>query len=199
MNYLSKRLTLYILKKELICLEDFEIYQYGFQHFLELLTSIICSLIIAFALNMKLECLVFFLFFIPLRSYGGGLHLKTYLSCLLFSCFTLAGILLLIKHCSVPVFLSFAIYVIALILLKIIGPVDHPNRKVEEAENLLFSRRTNLMLLASIPVAALFTVFNFRRYILLEASVFVLVAITSFIGKILYKNTSFKHKGSVLK
>lgn len=83
MDRLSTKLTNYILLKGVIEENDFEIYQYGFQRFLELFINIMCSIIIAILLNMKLECIVFFLFFIPLRSYSGGFHMEHYLSCLL--------------------------------------------------------------------------------------------------------------------
>ena len=60
MNYLSKKLTNYILVKGVIEENDFEIYQYGFQRFLELSINIICSIIIAVLLDMELECIAFF-------------------------------------------------------------------------------------------------------------------------------------------
>ena len=78
MDRLSTKLTNYILLKGVIEENDFEIYQYGFQRFLELFINIMCSIIIAILLNMKLECIVFFLFFIPLRSYSGGFHMEHY-------------------------------------------------------------------------------------------------------------------------
>lgn len=60
MKLLSEKMANYTLKRNLIHCEEYEIYQYGFQNFLELFISTICSIIIAFALNMKLECIVFF-------------------------------------------------------------------------------------------------------------------------------------------
>lgn len=66
MNHISKKLTNYILLKGVIEENDFEIYQYGFQRFLELSINIMCSIIIAILLNMKLECIVFFPLFYPL-------------------------------------------------------------------------------------------------------------------------------------
>ena len=59
MDRLSTKLTNYILLKGVIEENDFEIYQYGFQRFLELFINIMCSIIIAILLNMKLECIVF--------------------------------------------------------------------------------------------------------------------------------------------
>lgn len=45
MEHLSTKLTNYILMKGVIEENDFEIYQYGFQRFLELAINIMCSII----------------------------------------------------------------------------------------------------------------------------------------------------------
>ena len=47
MEHLAKRLADYICEKEIITEEMTEIYKYGFQCFLELSVSTICSIIIA--------------------------------------------------------------------------------------------------------------------------------------------------------
>ena len=89
MEHLSIVLTNYIFKKGIIDEKNYEIYQYGFQCFLEVSASTICSIVIALLLHMFSECLFFFLLFIPMRSFSGGLHLKTYFSCFIGSCLIL--------------------------------------------------------------------------------------------------------------
>ena len=103
MEHLSIVLTDYIFKKGIIDEKSYEIYQYGFQCFLEVSTSTICSIIIALLLHMLPECLFFFLLFIPMRSFSGGLHLKTYFSCFIGSCLILASTLLIVKYVTVPI------------------------------------------------------------------------------------------------
>lgn len=53
MEYISKKLTDYILKKGMITEELTEVYEYGFQCFLEFSLSTLCSIIIAIFLNSK--------------------------------------------------------------------------------------------------------------------------------------------------
>lgn len=57
MEHLSIVLTNYIFKKGLIDKKNYEIYQYGFQCFLEVSASTICSIVIALLLHMFSECL----------------------------------------------------------------------------------------------------------------------------------------------
>lgn len=188
MKYLSDKLTGYILKKGMIQEESYDIYQYGFQCFLELSISTICSIMIAFSLDMVLECMLFFLFFIPMRSYGGGIHMETYLGCFFSSCAILISALLAVKYLTVPPLISFMVYILCVIMIKLIGPVNHPNRKVDNKENRTFIKRTDFTLLISFLIAVIFILLNKTRYIFLETVVFMFLLITSLIGKIKYHN-----------
>lgn len=189
MEYLSVKLTNFILKNKIIQKEDYHAYQYGFQCFLELFISTICSIIIAISLNMVIECFLFFLFFIPMRSFGGGIHLKSYIACLCSSCLILLFTLLATKYLVIEGTISFFVYIFSAIFIKLIGPVDHPNRKVDSQENKVFIRKTNFMLLLHFLIGIIFLFFDNSEYIFLEATVYIFLCITSLLGKILYLNS----------
>lgn len=183
---IAQKLTNFILDKKLIQADDYEVYQYGFQSFLEISINILCSIIIAVILDMKLECIIFFLIFIPLRSYNGGFHLDKYYACLFFSCISLGSILFIVKYLTPPLYVSLILYLLSLLLILSIGPVDHPNRKVDESENTHFIKKTRLALLLSLVVAFIFLLTDQRRFLFLESLVFVLVSSTVVLGKMRY-------------
>ncbi len=187
MEHLAKKLTDYIFKKGIITEESLEIYQYGFQCFLELSASTVCSIIIALFLGMIPECLFFFLLFIPMRSFGGGLHMKTYFACFIGSCLILFSTLLAVKYITIPVFIAFGLYIFTAILILIIGPVDHPNREVDAQDNLTFIKRTHFTILISLLLALFFVFTRNTRYMFLQAIVFTFIFITSLIGRLIYK------------
>lgn len=189
MEYLAQKLTLFILKNGLIDEENTEIYNYGFQCFLEISLSTISCIIIAFFLHMIPECIFFFLLFIPLRSYGGGFHMETFFACFVGSCLILTASLLAVKHIYLPFPISFIIYIISSALLLIIGPVDHPNRTVEIAENYIFRTKIVITLFLSFLCAAFFFFTHNSRYMFLQSIVFLFVFITSFLGHIIYKTS----------
>ncbi len=189
MEHLSIVLTEYIFKKGIIDKKSYEIYQYGFQCFLEVSASTICSIIIALLLHMLSECLFFFLLFIPMRSFGGGLHLKTYFSCFVGSCLILTSSLLIVKYVTIPMPVSFMLYVLCAIIILNIGPVDHPNREVDSQENHIFTKRTHFTLLFSVILAVIFAVTGNTRYMFLQAIVFAFICITALIGRIAYKQS----------
>lgn len=187
MEQLAIKLTQYILKKEMITEESFEIYSYGFQYFLETITSTICSVIIALLLHMLPECIFFFLFFIPMRSFGGGLHMKTYFACFISSCLILTSTLLAIKYLTVPISVSYVLYIISVILILIIGPVNHPNREVDTDENQIFLRKTHITVLISFLTSIFLIATSNSRYMFLQTVVFCFICITAFIGRNIYK------------
>ena len=186
MNFLSKKLTEYILEKGIIEKYNYEIYQYGFQIFLELSLNILCSIIIAVILDMKIECIFFFLFFIPLRSYNGGLHMDRYLSCFLLSCTTLALTLLIVKHFTLDPIFSYLLYAISVFIIIIAGPINHPNREVNSEENIRFKAKSNITLALGFIISITFLLLSNHRYLFLEALVYALVSSTLLIGRLKY-------------
>ena len=188
MEFISKKLTNYILRKGLISDDLIEIYEYGFQCFLELSISTLCSIIIAIFLNMLPECLFFFLLFIPMRSFGGGVHMKTYFACFIGSCMLLTASLLSVKYLTIPLLISLGLYIFSAILIILIGPVNHPNREVDNQENHSFKKRTYFTQLFSFFSALFFIFINSTRYMLLQALVFFIIFLTSLIGRLLYKD-----------
>lgn len=192
MNFLSKKLTEYILEKGIIEKCNYEIYQYGFQIFLELSLNILCSIIIAVVLDMKIECLLFFLFFIPLRSYNGGLHMDRYLSCFLLSSTTLTLTLLIVKHFTIEPIFSYFLYAISVFIIIITGPINHPNREVNSEENIRFKTKTNITLALGFIISIAFLVLGNHRYLFLEALVYALVSSTLLIGRLKYVQKSKK-------
>ncbi len=188
MERLSIAFTNYILKKEVISKEDYEIYLYGFQSFLELFLNLVCSLCIAAFLHMEVECLLFFILFIPLRSFNGGLHLKSYFSCLIFSCATMTVILLFVKYYSLKAPVSFLLYIVFMVLIKLTGAVDHPNRPVDTDENQTLTHKTDRTLFISFLAAFSFLLLNLEKYIFLEALVYLLVLSTLILSKFTGRN-----------
>lgn len=186
MEFLSKKLADYILGKGIIHESNYEVYQFGFQIFLELSINIFCSIIIAILLDMEIECFLFFLFFIPLRSYNGGLHMERYLSCLLLSCITLSLILLIVKNFTVIPFFSYLLYAMSVLVIIITGPINHPNREVSADEDIHFKIKLNITLVLGFLISVFFLISSLQEYLFLEALVYTLVSSTLLLGRLKY-------------
>jgi|GEM_PF-5579880 len=72
--------------------------KYGLQMGIELLINFITICVVALLLDAVKECVIFILLFFPVRAFTGGLHLERFLTCYMFSTFSLSMNLLLLKN-----------------------------------------------------------------------------------------------------
>lgn len=184
MEKLAIKLTDYILSKDAISENNYDIYVYGFTCFLELSISFISTFIIGICLGMFFECILFSCIFMPLRSLAGGLHLNKFFHCYLLSCFMLTATLLLVKFFSIPDYISLIGCILFPIILFIIGPINHPNRPVTDEENSIFKRKTNIILVLCILLSIILYLTKTSRYLFLEFLTFADLIISSLIPKL---------------
>ena len=78
MEKVSKFLTDYIIRKGMVDEEDRNMYEYGFVITMEVGLFVIFCLIMTLQLHMIINGILFFIVFVPLRLYSGGLHLEKY-------------------------------------------------------------------------------------------------------------------------
>lgn len=95
MEWLSRMLADYVVGKKAVPEEEYELYRYGFQSGLEMLSCTAVVFSIAVWQGMGAECLWLLFILISLRSYTGGLHMDHFWSCFLCSCAVMAGALFL--------------------------------------------------------------------------------------------------------
>lgn len=98
MEKIAFKMTEVLLKKEVIEESMYEIYQYGFLRMLEIGGAFLTGIVICLWTGMVKEGIIFFIFFVPLRSYLGGIHLKKYWQCYIASSLLFLTILLLTKY-----------------------------------------------------------------------------------------------------
>lgn len=185
MNRLADYLTNYIIKKG-VAQKDYDVYQYGFLSALEIIFSFIISLIIAIRMNMIFESCIFFLIFIPLRTYAGGLHLEKYLSCLLLSCLTLVVVLIIVKNISIPMHVTLISSIAIILLIKFLYPVEHVNRPVDKEENNFFERKINKIMITDTLISVMVFLLKWNKIALLLTITLAVVGITMVLGKIKY-------------
>lgn len=112
MEKIANRIAKILVREKLIEESMLEIYQYGLVRILELGGAVLTSLLICLVMGMLKEGIIFFAFFMPLRSYLGGFHLKKYWQCYLMSCVTLFVVLMITRLVSPDVRVSSALIVL---------------------------------------------------------------------------------------
>lgn len=186
MNKVAKALTDYVIRKGVIKEQERSMYEYGFVITLEMGLSLIISFFIAYMLHMTVEGILFFVIFIPLRSYAGGLHLDCYWSCLILSCLTFSVILLITEFVKLPTYIAFVIFISLELLVYYLYPVENVNRQVDIEEDKFFKKRLKIFLFTDLLIASICVVLGRDTYLVLIMTTFFIVTITMILGK--YKN-----------
>lgn len=193
MKKISNILTVYLLKNDIISQSQYNIYQFGFQVGLEFVVCIGLCFIISIQMHMIHLFVAFWLIFFSLRSHVGGLHMKSYGTCLVFSCLSFWMVLVLTKYCILSPQMCIFIFSLDFLILFFIKPVENDNRNVTIEEKKVYGRRIKriLLLLACIFIYLyLVDSFEFIRVILFTLLLIIFSLIT---GKI-YEG---KHIGSI--
>ncbi len=188
MEKVSEVLTLYLIRRNVISEEKKNIYLYGFQIGLEVTLNTIISILIAFLCHMEWETIIFFAVFIVLRSYAGGLHLNTYIACLICSCVSLLGILLIVKHTGIGKNASLGCICVLLPIIKLVSPVEDINRTVSPEDRIEFGRKLNYSILVILAVSVLFFVFDMNRLLYMVVITLAFMLAILILGNIKYKS-----------
>lgn len=187
MEKISYFLSDYLVRKNIIVAEKRSIYQYGFQIGLEVCLNTIISILIAVTCHMELETIVFFAVFTLLRSYAGGLHLKTYVSCLICSCMSLLGLLLVVKYLEINNIISIGIICFSLLLIKLLSPVQDINRPLSSNELKRFGKKLNHSIAAIMVLTIIFYLMQLNNMLLMVSVTTVFMVVALMLGKINYE------------
>ena len=152
----------------------YSVYQYGIQMALEIGCSFVTSVLICYIYRMLVEGFVFFLIFIPIRSYLGGYHMKHYWACFLCSCFTLIMILTLVKYICPNIICIWGIISISLV---IILRAAYKQREVDD-DGRYYYPKICFIILGVLVFALLLTIFNNISLVFLIACTCLLVAVS---------------------
>lgn len=187
MEQLSKIITTYLIRNDVINEEKSCIYQYGFQVGFEVCLNTLLSILFAVACKMELEAIVFLSVFALLRSYAGGLHLNSYLSCLICSCGSFLGILLLIKYLSVSKNVCSLIITSSLICIKLLAPVPDVNRPLNEKEERKFAKKLGYSLIAIGIFSVSCYIGGWNQLLLTVALTSLFMVFIMILGKVKYR------------
>lgn len=186
MEKLSYILTCYLVKKNVVAAEKSSIYQYGFQIGMEVCLNTIISVLIAFFCHMVWETIIFFVVFMLLRSYAGGLHLRTYICCLICSCMSLFTLLMFVKYWNIDSTIALAMVFMALLVIKLLSPVQDINRPISHDEMKKFRKRLNYSIVIILILSVIFYVSQLKKMLVMISVTSLFMIVILILGKINY-------------
>ncbi len=182
MEWLADNLTNYIIKKDIISSESFEIYRYGMLTGLEMtLCMVICS-IIAIHLKSFLEFVILIAVFFSLRAYVGGIHLKHYLACLMCSCLIIT-LLLVASHTWIPeLWVSVIVTSATFFLINLLAPAATKDRVNNYEETVFFNRQRKRILFGIAVLDIVFILLGLKVFWSMMMYTMLVVLISMIIG-----------------
>ncbi len=146
---LSEYLTGLLIEVGSIEKKDKNLYRYGIEIIMVMALNIVTVIIIGYAMGMFLECVIFLLLFIPLRSYAGGYHNSSSIKCYFLSCFIIISSLIGMKHICVEVkhFYVFVIICIPCLYIWKVAPIENINKPMSAEELKKNRQRTRILVL----------------------------------------------------
>lgn len=130
-NYYEK-LSTCLVKSNVIKKEDKNLYEYAIVIIVHAILNIILTVLLGVIFNMLKETIYFFIAFIFLRKFTGGIHAKRYIFCLVYSTILMAFSLFIIKYFEQMSnhFVFLRIIIISSIMIIILSPLDNINKKL---------------------------------------------------------------------
>lgn len=150
MEKLAKRIASEMIRYDIIPNNNdiYECYVYGLQLVISSILIFSTMIILAAISGYVAECILFAVFFCPLRALSGGYHCMKYSSCFFLSmAFWMILILLLFLHLSSHIIVSSVLIAIAAIYIFVNAPMEHQNNPLSVSEMKLFRKFVVLFLL----------------------------------------------------
>ena len=163
--------------------EDAEIYIYGINQILTSVLNVSSALIIGLIFGVFPEIAVFMAAYIPLRSFAGGYHAKTPLSCYVFSVIMLIVVSIGLKYLHLADWVYYAVLVAATLVVLVLFPVEDRNKPLAEIEQKVYKRRTILIAAVELTLAMLLKLLMLDDLFIATAYSFVVLSLMLIAGK----------------
>lgn len=172
------------LKNQLNLDEDkASIIEYGLFAFFHMSVSILLVAVIGLIFNVMIEALIISFIVAILRKFSGGAHASTALNC------AIVGVLISIIPAYITkdlnlninyiVFIGIPLYIISLIIVYKLAPVDSPNKPIKKQEKIKKLKKGSVILLS---IYMIIVAFNVIIYYISKNYIFLVYSACIYIG-----------------
>lgn len=150
-------------RKKMIEKNNREYYEYALIIMTERTIAVGTMLVIGFIIKQFLPTVAFLIFFLSLRKRTGGYHADKFWQCYLLTIITYIGIIQVVTVLSVKSHILYALLFFAVLVVEVIGTVNHPNIYLDENELRETKRAARLLVLIETGVIAVFAALNMNQ------------------------------------
>lgn len=133
---LANRIVLRLIELSVIEEGDAELYSYGFFIVISRLFFFLVTISAGFLAGIPIESILFYVVFMTLRSYAGGVHARTEKSCTVLTTFALTASVLLVKQLKIHTagFVPLLMLGIGSLCIVLFSPLDSREKPLEHYE-----------------------------------------------------------------
>lgn len=159
---LSEYLTELLIEAGSIEKKDRNIYRYGIEIIAVMALNVITIIVIGYAMSMLLDCVIFLLLFMPLRSYAGGYHNSSFIKCYFLSCSIIVISLIGMSYINIDVKHIYMLLIVCIPCLYIwkVAPIENKNKPMTIEETKKNRLKTRILVLLYLAVGNLAFVFE---------------------------------------
>lgn len=183
-------ITDYLIQEKIISEEEKNIYLYGLTLFFKYIVSMVLIILLGVMTRSLREVLIVIVLCLPLRSYGGGIHLKKESLCLICSVVIIQVIVMINRLFSFNIAISIILSLVSCLLIYLIGPVDNKNKPLDNIENKIFKSRLNKVLFIQLSFLFLMILLDKTDVARLIALSFCVNVLSMILGKYFRKRDS---------
>lgn len=133
-RYISEDIVFWLIKNNIIEIDEREVYIYGLEALLLNITNIFTALVISILTCSAGHFIAFLTVFVPLRAFAGGFHAKTSTRCYIYTTLLYGITVLLIKLCPLLYQNSMVkiLFIIVIIIIIKLAPQKNNNHILDK-------------------------------------------------------------------
>ena len=163
-------LTQKLVEKKIVDAKEYDIYCYGINQLMWYLINFLTVIIIGVFTKNLFFLFSFFVCYIPLRSFAGGIHARTPLACYICSVVALAVVGVAGKY-EVSGYVALIVILLCNVVICAIAPVEDENKPLDKTEEIIYKKKTKTIIIAYSIVTLVSKLLN--QHFLLKVMLYV--------------------------
>lgn len=180
---ISQKIVKMLLQYDVITEEDYEVYIFGVYQNIVLIINLLTSFTIFALAGLIVEGILFSVFYSLLRSYAGGYHSQSLLVCYVLSVLVAVVIAYIVNNINIS-YLLLIIYLISMILIWRLAPVDTRNKRLDEIEKTIYMKKVRYIIVTITFIMVFFYIFHYVQGIIMLVLAVTMETVMLIAGKL---------------
>lgn len=180
---ISQKIVKMLLQYDVITEEDYEVYIFGVYQNIVLIINLLTSFTIFALAGLIVEGILFSVFYSLLRSYAGGYHSQSLLVCYVLSVLVTVVIAYIVNNINIS-YLLLIIYLMSMILIWRLAPVDTRNKRLDEIEKTIYMKKVRYIIVTITFIMVFFYIFHYVQGIIILVLAVTMETVMLIAGKL---------------